>query len=349
MKSKIAILSILANIVLAVTKIIVGLFTHSLSIFAAGVDSFSDIFSSLISYIGIRLSSAPPDKKHPYGYHKYEVVAGGLIAIIIIATGSGIIYQAIVSLGQPSNISIGYLAIGVMLFSAVINFGMARLKIYYGKKENSVGLLSDGIHSTIDVYTSLAVFGGLILSIFWVYADALLAVLVGLYVIKEAVSLGKEIMGSLLDVSAGEEVEEEIKDTIHKEGVKILSIKTQKRGSIITANIEIELEGSLSVEKAVQLSSSLRDKLVKKIVSLRYVVIEISSHKMETGFFKPEFGESMRWEHKGRYKNELGSAVGMGPGGMCVCPQCGYRHEHEKGVPCAKSVCPNCQIPLERA
>jgi len=98
-----------------------------------------------------------------------------------------------------------------MIFSALINEIMARLKIHFGKKENSMALLSDGFHSRIDVFTSLAVFAGLFLTEYWIYADSILAFLVGLYIIKESFSLGREAVDSLLDVSASPEIEEKIK------------------------------------------------------------------------------------------------------------------------------------------
>jgi divalent metal cation (Fe/Co/Zn/Cd) transporter len=71
MKEKIAILSILANALLAGGKIAVGIFSNSAAILAAGIDSFADIFSSSISYIGIKISGKPADKEHPYGHYNY--------------------------------------------------------------------------------------------------------------------------------------------------------------------------------------------------------------------------------------------------------------------------------------
>ena len=211
MKEKIAILSILANVLLAWGKIAVGIFSNSASILAAGIDSFVDIFSSVISYVGIKIAGKPADKEHPYGHYKFEVLGGVIIALIILVTGIGIIYGAFKNLFQPQEIEIGYLAFGIMIFSSIVNEIMARLKTYYGKKENSISLLSDGVHSRIDVYTSLIILVGLCTTPYWVYADSLLAILMGIYIIKEAFLVGKDAAGSLLDVSAGEEIEKTIK------------------------------------------------------------------------------------------------------------------------------------------
>jgi divalent metal cation (Fe/Co/Zn/Cd) transporter len=71
-----------------------------------------------------------------------------------------------------------------MIFLAIVNEIMARLKIHFGQKENSVSLISDEVHSRIDVFTSLAVFVGLFLNKYWIFTDSVLAFLIGFYIIK---------------------------------------------------------------------------------------------------------------------------------------------------------------------
>jgi len=348
MKEKIAFISILANIVLAAGKIIVGIFSNSASILAAGIDSFTDIFSSFISYIGIKISAKPADEKHPYGHYKFEVLAGVIVAVIIFTTGIGIIYQAYRNFLEPGYVIVGYLSLGVMIFSALANEIMSRFKIFYGKKESSISLLSDGVHSKIDVYTSLVILVGLFLTKYWIYIDALLALLMGLYIIKEAIIIGKEAIDSLLDVSAGNEVEEKIKLIAKKENIEVGSLKTQKKGSAITVNLEIKLPSKLSVEDATQTSEALRSKLTEKIKNLSYISIQITSHNLGTGFYKPVFGKGFGWQTKGKFKGEIEKAEGKGPGGFCVCPKCGYETPHQAGMPCSSFQCPKCKINLER-
>jgi len=162
MKEKIALISILVNTVLAGGKLTAGFMSGSASVFAEGLHSGMDILSSAISYIGIKISKKPVDDEHPYGHYKFEVLAGLIITIILLLTGFFIISESINNLRNPSPVSIGYFALGVMLVSAMINEVMARLKIYTGKKENSISLLSDGFHCRVDVFASLAVFTGLL-------------------------------------------------------------------------------------------------------------------------------------------------------------------------------------------
>lgn len=79
---KIAKISILINCLLSTIKIFAGIISSSTSVFAEGVHSLMDVFSSLLSYLGIKISKKPADKKHPYGHYKFEVLAGVIITLI---------------------------------------------------------------------------------------------------------------------------------------------------------------------------------------------------------------------------------------------------------------------------
>ena len=344
MKEKIAKISVLANVILAGIKISAGILSKSTAVLAEGFHSLADIFSSLISFLGIKISKKPADKKHPYGHFKFEVLAGFLITLILFFTGIWIIFEAYQKFKNPTAIQLPILALSVMGFSAILNEIMARLKIHFGKKENSVALISDGVHSRIDVFASLAVFAGLVLNKYWIFTDSILAFLIGLYIVKESFSIGKEAIDSLLDVSAPPEVEEKIKEIVKSQGIEISDLKTQKKGSVFTANLEINLPRNLDVETATKISENLRERLMKEIKNLVYVAIQVKSHEVETGFYKPPlvafgFKKGFCWRRRFR---------GRGPGGYCVCKKCGYRVEHQPGVPCSSLICPSCKIHLTR-
>ncbi len=341
-------MSISANAFLAGGKIIIGYASNSSAVLAEGFHSLTDIFSSLIGYLGIRTSNKPVDEKHPYGHYKFEVLSGVFITLVLLATGIGVLYDAYLNFLNPYKIKINYLSFSIMAVSVVINFITSKIKIYYGKKENSLTLLSDGSHDKADVLASAAVILGLFLTRYYVYADSLIAFFIGLYIIKSSFSLGKEAVDSLLDVSAGKEIEENIKAISKGLNVEIYSLKTQKKGSVITANLEITLPNDLNVEQASKISENLRTKLTEGISNLVYVAIQIKSYKIESGFYRPSFGRSFGWQGGGRHKETIEKASGSGPSGSCVCPKCGYKILHQRGIPCSSLVCPNCNINLER-
>ena len=355
MKEKIATISIFNNLFLAIGKILIGLLVKSVSIFAEGIHSSVDVLSSIISLVGIKIAKKPVDKNHPYGHYKFEVLSGLIITIILFLTGIKVLYEAYKGFLSPSVIKLNYLALGIMAVSAIANAIMSRLKMHYGKKENSISLISDGIHDRVDVWASVAVFIGLILSRYWIYTDSFLALLIGLYIMKESFELGKEATNSLLDVSAGEEIENKIRSIAVKQEIEISDLKTQKKGSAITANLKIKLPNETSVEEATKISNNLRSELIDKIEFLEYVAIQIENRDISNSYFNPQekfLGMSLSrgfgWQRRGRFKNSIPQAQGKGPEGYCKCPQCGYKVKHKRGTPCFKLKCPNCNINLER-
>ena len=121
MKQKIVIISVAVNIFLFISKLAVGLLSRSSSILAEGIDSGTDIISSVISSMGIRATEKPVDEKHPYGHYKFEVFSGLLITTILFLTGVGVVYSAYKEFFLFTEVKVGYLSLGVLLFSAVVN------------------------------------------------------------------------------------------------------------------------------------------------------------------------------------------------------------------------------------
>ncbi len=355
MKEKIAVLSVFVNLFLAIGKTLIGILINSASVLAEGIHSGMDVLSSGISLVGIKISEKPVDKKHPYGYYKFEVISGLIITITLFIAGIWMIWEAYKGFIDPTIISISYLAIGIMTLSVILNEITARLKIYYGKKENSISLLSDGIHDKVDVYASLAVLIGIALMPYWIYVDSILALLIGLYIIKESFELGKEATDSLLDASAGEEIENKIKNIVENHGIDIGEIKTQKKGSAITANLEITLPKDTKIDEATKISENLKKELIESLESLEYVVIQIKAHELTSMSFEPRgidskisFTRGLRWQKKGKFEGKLKEAEGKGPEGYCVCHNCKYKQKHEKGTPCSKIKCPKCGKTMRR-
>ena len=112
--------------------------------------------------------------------------------------------------------------------------------------------------------------------------------------------------------------------------------------------MEIKLPSDLSVEEAAKISNGLRQKLMKEIENISYISIQIISHEVETSFYKPKLGQGFGWQRKGKFMSEIKEAKAKGPGGDCVCPKCGHKSSHPRGVPCSTLKCPNCKISLER-
>jgi len=251
-------IGLITNLLLTLTKFIVGLISNSSAIIAESFHSGVDVFSSGINLVGIRASEKPADREHPYGHYKAEVISGFIITIILFITASWIIYNSITSFLLPKvKVSVGFLSIGIMIASAVTNEIMYRFKTRDGKKYENISLISDGMHSRIDVLTSIVVLVGVIGSQYFSYTDSIAASFIGLYILKGSFSLGKKATDSLLDVSAGAEVENRIREIIIKEGITIEDLKTQKRGAKIFAQLDIVLPANLKVDEASDITKKI--------------------------------------------------------------------------------------------
>ncbi len=336
MKEKIALISSLVNFFLSLLKLFAGFISNSASVIAEGLHSFVDVFSSFATYIGIKISEKPADKEHPYGHYRIETLVSFFIIFLLLVSIFGVIYEVYKRFAYNEKIEVSIISLTVMSLSALINEVMARIKISYGKKENSVALVLDGYHSRVDVLSSLVVFVGLLFAIYWPYADLVAALLIVAYMLKTTFSLSSDIVNSLIGVSAGEEVEKKIQEIASNMKVKVSSLKTQKLGSKIGAEISIELPKNVSIDYAEKISEELKEKLMKEIGNLVLVTIVPKGYEVETSSVRGLFGRCEGWSRR------------FGRSEYCICPKCGYKVKHEPGIPCSSLVCPKCGTKLKR-
>jgi len=212
-KIQVARLSILSNTALTVGKLWVGLAMGSVGVISEALHSGLDLVASLIAFMAVRQSGKPADENHPYGHGKFENLAGILEALLILAAAIGIFAQAVPKVyhggGKIESLGLGAAVMGV---SAAVNWAISRLLIKTGQETDSPALVADGWHLRTDVYTSLGVFAGLgaIKITGLVMLDPLIAMAVGLLIVKAAVDLIRDSLGSMLDASLPREEEEAI-------------------------------------------------------------------------------------------------------------------------------------------
>ena len=281
-QEKISLISTIVNFVLAILKLIVGFLINSVALMADAIHSGLDVFSSLVTFLGIKAGQKPVDEKHPYGHYRSESLAGFIVAILLGLSGLWILYEGGMRFIKLEPVSFSLWAIGLIIFSVIINEVMARLKFHYGRKHESLALVADAEHSRADVISSAGVLIGLVLVRYFIYADAIVAVLIGLYILKQTFSIGKQITDSLLDVS-NKELEEKIKKIFSAHKIEISGIKTRKIGSTNFAEIKIQLDPKLKVDQVSELTAILENKLLSNISELKYVVISVESHEMKRG------------------------------------------------------------------
>ncbi|GAI02787.1 unnamed protein product, partial [marine sediment metagenome] len=262
------------------------------ALIADAVHSGLDVFSSFVAFLGIKTAKKPVDEKHPYGFYQAETLAGLVVALLLALSAIWIIYEGINRFLKLEPVTFTLWAIGLMVVSTIVNEGMARLKFYYGRKYESLSLVADAEHSRADVISSLGVLIGLVLIRYFIYADAIIAILIGLYIIWQSFSIGKEITDSLLDVS-NKSLEEKMRRICSAHKIGISGLKTRKIGAANFAELKIQLDPKLRVDEVSKITKTLEERLLRNIPELKYIVISIESHKMKSSTIIPDFGKKM--------------------------------------------------------
>ena len=263
-KSRVALLSIGSNTMLIILKVVAGILSGSVSIISEAIHSFMDLLASIIAFFSVKISDTPADERHPYGHGKFENVSGVIEAVLIFAAAFWIIYEAIKKMlkpGEIENISYGFI---VMLISAIINFIVSRKLYKVAKETESIALEADALHLKTDVYTSAGVAFGLLL--IWITGyhrlDPVIAILVALLILKEAVELFLKAYSPLLDVSLSHKELERVKSIIQRHCMGKVSyhgLRSRKAGNYNYLDFHLNLPENLTVKEAHQICDTIEN------------------------------------------------------------------------------------------
>lgn len=266
------------NLFLALIKGIVGILSGSVALIADSIHSFSDIFSSLAVYVGLKISQKKPDQQFPYGYYKVETLVSLIISLIIVITGFEIAFESFNEFLNPSIIQFPIISLLTALLSLFVSYYLAKYKEKIGNEIGSQALLNDGKHSFIDVFSSLVVFAGILASYMgYVSIQGISGMLVSILIIYIGAKLGKNDILVLLDAGIDPEKVELIKKiSLGVEGVVgIHDIKVRRSGPYIFAELHLELKRGESVKKANEISMEVEKKVKNEIYELDSLMVQI--------------------------------------------------------------------------
>jgi cation diffusion facilitator family transporter len=269
-------LSIFSNLFLVLLKGIIGVITGSVAVSAEAIHSGTDLLASFVAYLAVRAADAPPDESHPYGHGKIESFSGLGEAILILLGGGFIAYEAIRAFLSGHETTQTYLSMGVMAFSAILNMFVARYLHKVAKRSESIALEADAHHLSIDVFTSLGVFTGLLLVIITgkAYFDPLAALLISLLTLHTGYSVSKKALAPLLDTRLPEKEVEQI-IAILKNEPQVLSwhkLRTRRAGSERHVDLHIQLDDDLSLRDAHAITEALEDAMRAGLPNLEVII-----------------------------------------------------------------------------
>ncbi len=278
---KVSLVTILINMVLALIKIVAGLVGKSSAMLADGVHTVSDVGTTVIVLFGIRISSKKADSNHPYGHEKFESVFAKLLSIILVLTGVMIGYEAIKTLREGNLATPGKLALYAAVFSILTKELMYRYTIRAAKEINSTSMEADAWHHRSDALSSIGTFIGILgARIGFPALDPIAGLVVSILVIKVGIDLYLKSISQLVDEAADDEVIEKIKyASLGVEGVKkINSLKTRTFGNRIYVDMDIAVDGNITVKEGHNIAEKVHDEIEGKIQCVKHCMIHVEPY-----------------------------------------------------------------------
>lgn len=200
------IFGIVTNLILGIIKLIIGIISNSVSIIIDAANNIADMASSTLTIIGFKLSNKNPDREHPYGYARYEYVAGLIIAILMLVMGLTFAKESLVKIFNPEELvinTITYIILGIAIVGKII-----QMLVYldFSKAINSNALKANAIDTRNDIISTTAILiSMIIMGIFKINIDGYLGILVSAFVIFSAINTIKEVLEPIIGIIPTEE------------------------------------------------------------------------------------------------------------------------------------------------
>lgn len=257
-------LSILGNVLLALIKLAVGFLYSSIALISDGVHSLSDVATSVIGYLGIKISSKPPDRSHPFGHSRFEPLVAFIIGEALIIAAYEIGRDAVYRIIHGGAIEVNFLMLAVTVLSILSKEFMFRYSVHVGRKLNSQILIADAYHHRSDVLSSVAVLFGLgTQKLGFHYGDSLAGLVVSIFLVKVAFGIILENVGYLTGRAPPFEVCEEIKkralSVSHVLGVH--DLRAHYVGSKLHVELHIEVPPELTLKEAHDVSEEVKKRI----------------------------------------------------------------------------------------
>lgn len=277
----VSIISIIANVVLAAFKLVAGVFAHSGAMISDAIHSASDVFSTFVVMIGIKIASKEPDEEHPYGHERMECVAAIILATILCITGLGIGKNALSNItGNSGEMAVpGVLALIAAIVSIIVKEAMFWYTRHYAKKIDSGALMADAWHHRSDALSSIGAFIGIIFArMGYVMMDSIACLVICVFIVKAAYDIFKDAIDKMVDKSCSLEVEAEIRTIVMSvDGVKgIDSLSTRLFGNKMYVDLEIRADGEKTLNETHEIAEAVHDSIEAQFEKVKHIMVHVN-------------------------------------------------------------------------
>ena len=279
---KVSLVSIVGNILLTVFKLLAGIVAHSGAMISDAIHSASDIFSSVIVIIGVKLAGKASDRDHPYGHERFECVAAIILAVVLLITGLFIGIGAVELILEPTAQVVavpGILALVAAVVSIVTKEGMYWYTRHYAKRLDSGALMADAWHHRSDALSSVGALLGIVAArmgfpIFEPIASLAICFLIG----KAALDIFKDAVSKMVDRACPPEKVEQLRKTaLAQESVLgVDRLRTRVFGNRTYVDLEIRVDGSLTLQQAHQIAQQVHDTIENQFPDVKHIMVHVN-------------------------------------------------------------------------
>ena len=286
--NKVSLVSIVGNVALSLMKLLAGIVAHSNAMISDAVHSASDVFSTIIVIIGIRLASKESDKEHPYGHERLECVAAIVLAMVLLITGIGIGYTAVgnIARGNYGDLSVpGVLALIAAIVSIASKEAMYWYTRFYAKKIDSSALMADAWHHRSDAFSSVGALVGIAgARMGYPIMDSLASLVIFVFIVKAAYDIFKDAVDKMVDHSCDEQTQNEIYTCVkdHKDVLGVDLLQTRIFGNKIYVDVEIEVNASYSLRDAHHIAECVHDTIEQTFPKVKHIMVHVNPKEVET-------------------------------------------------------------------
>lgn len=260
------IFSVSAAIIVALIKSYSWYSTDSASVLASLMDALLDLSTSAINLVALRVALEPPDHNHRFGHNKVEDLAVFAQSIAFFATGILALYSAGSHITHQRDIANVEIGIGSMAICSIITLMLVGYQTFVIHRTRSSIIEADRLHYFTDLLSNLLVMASLYWSAQYWYLDPILGALIGLYIMKGSYGLFVRSLKNLVDHEMNDKERQKIIDIIskHEEVLGIHELKTRGAGSKLFIQFHLELNGSMSLFSAHEISDRIMHDIIQK-------------------------------------------------------------------------------------
>ena len=279
---RVSLVSIIGNSALSLFKLLAGIIANSGAMISDAIHSASDVFSSIIVIMGVKIAARDSDDEHQYGHERFECVAAIVLAIILCIVGVFIGHTAIEKLTSGNADALqapGVLALVAAIVSIVGKETMYWYTRFYAKRLNSSGLMAEAWHHRSDALSSIGALVGIWgARLGYPWLDAVASLLICAFIIKAAYDIFVDAMEKMVDKSCDDEVLEQLKSSIMSvDGVLgVDKLKARTFGNRLYVDLELCEDGEVSLSEAHRVAEQVHDTIERQFPIVKHIMIHVN-------------------------------------------------------------------------